>query len=180
VNLYWATVDELYHPYVKPQENGNRTDVRWVAFSSQDLRGLLVLGQPLLNFSAIISRRRNLTAAHHTHELPRREEISVYRMSANLDLAEIAVGLALYRSIGYGRQRRASLFCCARSPAAPRCWARAREGGRWSKLFEQMALQGQGHRLGAAADPQLGQNAAHVEFDRRAAHDKAVGDLGVA
>jgi beta-galactosidase/beta-glucuronidase len=78
VDVYWATVDELYHPYVKPQENGNRTDVRWVAFSSQDLRGLLVLGQPLLNFSAHRFTAEDLTAAQHTHELKRREEISVY------------------------------------------------------------------------------------------------------
>ena len=78
VNVYWASVDELYHPYVKPQENGNRSDVSWVAFTRQDLTGLLVVGQPRLDFSAHHFTAEDLTAAQHTHELRRREEITVY------------------------------------------------------------------------------------------------------
>ncbi len=31
VGLYQGTVDEQYVPYIMPQENGNKTDVRWAA-----------------------------------------------------------------------------------------------------------------------------------------------------
>ena len=34
VGRYAGTVDEQYVPYVMPQENGNKTDVRWAALSS--------------------------------------------------------------------------------------------------------------------------------------------------
>ncbi|MEZ5197184.1 MAG: DUF4981 domain-containing protein [Bacteroidales bacterium] len=30
IDLYAGTVWEQYHPYVRPQENGNKTDVRWM------------------------------------------------------------------------------------------------------------------------------------------------------
>jgi len=52
VGVYSADVTDLYHPYIRPQENGNRTDVRWVALTNDDGTGLLAVGRPLLNFSA--------------------------------------------------------------------------------------------------------------------------------
>jgi hypothetical protein len=42
----------LPHLYARPQETGNRTDVRWVALTDAHGDGLLVVGAPLLNFSA--------------------------------------------------------------------------------------------------------------------------------
>jgi len=87
INVYWSTVDQLYHPYVMPQENGNRTDVRWAAFTSRDLTGVMVLGQPQMEFSAHHCTAEDLTAARHTCEVPRREEITVY-----LDKAQSGLG----------------------------------------------------------------------------------------
>jgi len=52
VGVYSAEVTDLYYPYIRPQENGNRTDVRWVALTNDDGTGLLAVGRPLLNFSA--------------------------------------------------------------------------------------------------------------------------------
>ncbi len=42
--LYRQTVDELYTPYVFPQENGNRSDVSWVAFTNPGGTGLCATG----------------------------------------------------------------------------------------------------------------------------------------
>ena len=52
VGLYTASVKDLYFAYIRPQENGNRTDVRWVGLSNDDGIGLLAVGLPLINFSA--------------------------------------------------------------------------------------------------------------------------------
>ena len=41
-------------------------------------------------------------------------------------------------------------------------------------------LQGQGHRLGAAGDTQLGKDAADVELDRRAADHQSLGESRIA
>lgn len=52
IGLYRMAVQDLYHPYIRPQENGNRTDVRWLSLESKDGYGLLVAGLPVIYFSA--------------------------------------------------------------------------------------------------------------------------------
>ncbi|HEX9633304.1 MAG TPA: glycoside hydrolase family 2 TIM barrel-domain containing protein [Gemmatimonadales bacterium] len=53
VGLYAAPAADLYHPYVRPQENGTRSDVRWMAITNAQGRGLLAVGIPLLEASAL-------------------------------------------------------------------------------------------------------------------------------
>ena len=36
VGVYRGTVDEQFVPYVVPEENGNKTDVRWVTLTNTD------------------------------------------------------------------------------------------------------------------------------------------------
>jgi len=52
VGLYDGKVKDQYWAYIRPQENGNKTDVRWVAFTNNDGNGLLSIGSPLLSVSA--------------------------------------------------------------------------------------------------------------------------------
>ncbi|NOZ30088.1 MAG: DUF4981 domain-containing protein [Chloroflexi bacterium] len=87
VGVYDGTVDEQYVPYIMPQENGNKTDVRWVALSDRQGVGLLAVGMPLLNVSAHHFTAEDLTEARHTYELKRRDEITL-----NLDHAQCGLG----------------------------------------------------------------------------------------
>jgi len=114
VGLWKANLDDLYTPYVFPQENGNRTDVRWVAIT--DLRGMGLLAvcptqsgasvhkaarpcsidapncdckTPLLNFSAHRFTTMDLEAARHTTDLVPREDITL-----NLDWRHNGLGSA--------------------------------------------------------------------------------------
>ena len=49
----WSTlVDSLYHPYVRPQENGQRADVRWMTLTDEASYGLLVTGPVPLDITA--------------------------------------------------------------------------------------------------------------------------------
>jgi beta-galactosidase len=52
VGLYSGSVAEQYFPYVRPQENGNKTDVRWMSISNKDGLGFEFIGLPLLSVSA--------------------------------------------------------------------------------------------------------------------------------
>ena len=52
VGLYQGKVKDQYWAYIRPQENGNKTDVRWVAFTDNEGNGLLSIGSPLLSVSA--------------------------------------------------------------------------------------------------------------------------------
>ena len=53
VGLYRARAAELYHPYERPQETGTRADVRWMAVTNAAGTGLLAVGRPLLEASAL-------------------------------------------------------------------------------------------------------------------------------
>jgi beta-galactosidase len=53
VGRYTADAADLYYPYVRPQENGTRADVRWMAVTNGAGVGLLAVGAPLLEASAL-------------------------------------------------------------------------------------------------------------------------------
>ncbi len=90
VEIYSGKVEDLIHPYIRPQENGNRTDVRWVAMTNKNGFGLLisdVLGGTYLNISAWPYTMEDLENALHNHELPRRDDITF-----NIDYKQQGVG----------------------------------------------------------------------------------------
>lgn len=53
VDLYETTADEMYYPYVRPQENGHHTDTRWVMATNKSGKGLLIKGQENIGFNAL-------------------------------------------------------------------------------------------------------------------------------
>jgi beta-galactosidase len=87
VGRYTGRVADLVHDYVRPQENGNRTDVRWVALTDASGAGLLASGLPLLGVSAWPYTMEDLEKATHVNELPRRDTITL-----NLDHRQTGVG----------------------------------------------------------------------------------------
>jgi beta-galactosidase/beta-glucuronidase len=89
VGLWSAGLDELYTPYVFPQENGNRSDVRWVSLTNERGMGLLAIGCPTMNFSAHRFATMDLEKARHTCELVPRDEITL-----NLDYRHNGLGSA--------------------------------------------------------------------------------------
>jgi beta-galactosidase/beta-glucuronidase len=92
VGLYGGTVDAQFHPYVMPQETGNKTDVRWAALAREDGVALLAAAVPahdpeLLNVSVLHYTATDLTAARHPHELTRLPETIL-----NIDLLQSGLG----------------------------------------------------------------------------------------
>lgn len=69
VGLYTQTIDELYTPYTFPQENGNRSEVRWVSVTDQRGTGIMAVGMPELNFSLHRYSVEQFEAARHTTDL---------------------------------------------------------------------------------------------------------------
>jgi hypothetical protein len=66
-------VDQLTTHYLKPQENGARSDCEFVALRGGGSgAGLLVSGRPEFSFTASRYTAEDLTAAMHPHELVRR------------------------------------------------------------------------------------------------------------
>ena len=114
VGLYSGTVDEQYVPYIVPEENGNKTDVRWVALTNDAGVGLLAVGAP--EVSAHHYTTQDLTDATHTYELQRRDDITL-----NLDYGQSGLGSATAgrdagRNTSSSRWRRATACGCGPSP----------------------------------------------------------------
>jgi beta-galactosidase len=88
VGLYHAQVEDWFTHYVRPQDNGNRTDVRWIEFTNKDGQGLRVkAGTPLLGVSAWPYSMSDLETATHDYQLPERDFVTV-----NLDGFQTGVG----------------------------------------------------------------------------------------
>jgi beta-galactosidase len=77
---YTFKVEELIHDYLRPQENGNRSDVRWAYLVDEDRIGLLVAdsGGTLLDITARPYTQDDLANAEHIHDLPRRDNVTLH------------------------------------------------------------------------------------------------------
>ena len=53
VGQYHSNSSEMYTPYVRPQENGYRTDVKWVSVNDGSTTGIYFEGSPNLGFSVL-------------------------------------------------------------------------------------------------------------------------------
>lgn len=101
VGLYESTVDDQYVPYIRPQENGYKTDTRWLALTDDNGTGLLIAGNPLICFSVLKNihddfespgklstyRPDAKTANTHTNDVKPRDIVNL-----NIDLGQMGVG----------------------------------------------------------------------------------------
>ncbi|MFE4430343.1 beta-galactosidase subunit alpha [Peribacillus butanolivorans] len=87
LGVYSKTVDELFTNYVKPQENGNRSDCDWVSFTDSEANGLIFIANETFNFSASYYEDDDLEKAKHTIDLQKRDYIVL-----NLDYKQNGLG----------------------------------------------------------------------------------------
>jgi len=91
VGHYKSTARDQFVPYVSPQENGYKTDVRWVAVRDEDGRGLAFFGLDLLSFSALRYTIEDLSqksrGTMHPTDLVERDFIEL-----NIDHKQTGVG----------------------------------------------------------------------------------------
>ena len=87
VGVYSGWVDSLWTDYVRPQENGNRCDVRWVAFTNNSGNGILAVGDPTISVSAWPYSLQDLEQAKHISDLSHKDFFTV-----NLDYKQMGVG----------------------------------------------------------------------------------------
>ena len=81
------TVGELHHPYVFPQLNGNRTDVRWLQLTDSQNAGIRFTADTVLQFTAHDYTDEDIENARHEHEITRRDFIEI-----QLDHQQMGIG----------------------------------------------------------------------------------------
>jgi len=69
IALHDMPVEQLTHHYTRPQENGNREDVRCLRLVDDNGCGLRVDAETTVNFSASCYSPNKLDKAKHIHEL---------------------------------------------------------------------------------------------------------------
>ena len=92
VGLYEQSTSEQLFPYVRPQESGNKCDVRWLELTDNEGVGLRIEGLQPLSISAMPYRAEDLDPGltkkqmHYSDIEPRREVV------LSVDLAQRGVG----------------------------------------------------------------------------------------
>ncbi len=85
--IYSSTVEQMYEPYLIPQDYGLRCDNRWVRLTDSNGTGLEFKGDKLFNFSAHGFTDENITRALYPFQLHPAEGITL-----NLDYATSGTG----------------------------------------------------------------------------------------
>jgi beta-galactosidase len=84
--IYSFPAAEMCHNYMRPQENGTRSDVRWMQATDDEGRGIRLAGS-YFDFSAWPYTQEDLQNASHRDELKHRDTITV-----NFDSEQRGVG----------------------------------------------------------------------------------------
>ncbi|MCA1756331.1 MAG: DUF4981 domain-containing protein [Bacteroidales bacterium] len=87
IGRYKTTVDGMFEPYVRPQDMGNRSEVRWFSVTNRSGYGILFTAPVPFNFSALHYRPLDLDHANHPYELTRRDETVI-----TIDAAHCGLG----------------------------------------------------------------------------------------
>lgn len=77
IGIYSGTVREQLTPYLKPQECGNKTEVRWASFTNRQGAGITISGAPVVEVNALPYTPLELEKASHLHQLPGSDKIAV-------------------------------------------------------------------------------------------------------
>lgn len=88
MGLYKGTVEEQFVPYIYPQENGNKTDVRWMTLTNENGIGFKISSSEPLGIGASNNSLEDYEPEYrHSYEIPKRDFIEVY-----IDHLQMGVG----------------------------------------------------------------------------------------
>jgi beta-galactosidase len=87
IGVYRSTVDDQWVEYMRPQENGSKTDVRWVKLTNAQGIGLIAWGEPTLQVSARHFSKEDMERAGYSFQMRRHPEIYL-----NLDWKMMGAG----------------------------------------------------------------------------------------
>lgn len=93
IGIYQSTVWEQFHPYIRPQETGNKSDVRWLSFQDSSEKGILIKGKKPLSTSAWNFSQDDIN--YIPYDIKRKHGGSIQKKDftwINVDNAQMGVG----------------------------------------------------------------------------------------
>ena len=102
VDLYSGSVSDQYWPYIRPQENGNKEDVRWLALTTETGKGFIFRGEPLISFSAHHMLMEDFESSDRTDGRRTEGEKPVQRHTIDVVPRELTSVNIDYKQMGVG------------------------------------------------------------------------------
>ena len=92
IGIYDCNVSDLYYPYIRPQENGNRTDTKWITFTNIKGNGIIIEASKKFEFSAHNQKNEDFDGGkeksqRHTTDILKRPIVNI-----NIDYRQMGVG----------------------------------------------------------------------------------------
>ena len=92
IGVYQKKVEDLFVPYVYPQDMGTRCDVRWCALFNNLQKGIFIICDPPMAVSALPYTAEELDKAKHTCELPQSNKVVLCIDYAHTGLGNASCG----------------------------------------------------------------------------------------
>uniref|UniRef100_UPI003217EB1E glycoside hydrolase family 2 TIM barrel-domain containing protein n=1 Tax=uncultured Draconibacterium sp. TaxID=1573823 RepID=UPI003217EB1E len=102
VGTYSGSVADQYWAYLRPQENGNKTDVRWLTITDNSGKGLLFCGMPLLEVSAHHNIMEDFESMEKTDGIIRPETGAKNRHTTDVKPRDLTSVNIDYKQMGVG------------------------------------------------------------------------------
>jgi beta-galactosidase len=77
LDFHQGSVKEQFVPYLRPQECGNKTDVRWARLVDNNGVGIFLQGEPYLEINALSYTPFELEEADHQYKLPHSDKVAL-------------------------------------------------------------------------------------------------------
>jgi beta-galactosidase len=90
IGIWEQSVEDMVFEYIRPQENGNRTETRWFTLSAGEGRSFKATGGTLFDFSVWPYTQEDISpksGGYNIHDVPRRDFLTL-----NIDHGSIGVG----------------------------------------------------------------------------------------
>lgn len=87
ISQYQSTVTDQFVPYIRPQETGNKEDVRWITLTNEKGHGVRITTPQPIAFTALHHTPTELAKADHTHEVHPNDDITL-----SLDTQQLGLG----------------------------------------------------------------------------------------
>ncbi len=92
LGIYSSTVEEQQVDYIRPQENGNKTDVRWLSLTNEDGKGLKVIGLQPLSIKVAHNSADDLDAGLTKKQMHPSDITPRHQIFLNVDLKQRGLG----------------------------------------------------------------------------------------
>lgn len=92
VGIYKQTVDQQFYPYVRPQETGNKTGIRWYRIFNAKGNGLEITADTLFSASALHYFTADLDDVKEKHQRHAADLVKRPQTQLNIDMMQMGVG----------------------------------------------------------------------------------------